>query len=163
MADSLVAGRVALREVHDEDLPIFYEQQLDPEAAAMAAFPPRDRETFMAHWARILADPTVIVRTVVADGEVAGNLVCWKHDGERKVGYWIGKPFWGRGIATRALSTFLREVTERPLHAHVARHNVASRRVLAKCGFVEAGGDEGEVVMRCDANSEIGRQANLDR
>ncbi len=156
MPDWLVGGRVALREVHDEDLPILYEQQLDPEATAMAAFPPRDRETFLAHWARILADPTVMVRAVVADDDVAGNVVCWKHDGELEVGYWIGKPFWGRGIATRALSTFLQEATERPLHAHVARHNVASRRVLAKCGFVETGGDTEDVILRLDEDVGTG-------
>jgi RimJ/RimL family protein N-acetyltransferase len=150
MADSLVGGRVELRDLQGDDLPILFEQQLDPEATAMAAFPARDRETFMAHWTKILADPSVVVRTVVADGDVAGNVVCWKHDGERDVGYWIGKAFWGRGIATRALSAFLREVKERPLHAHVARHNVASRRVLAKCGFVEASGDADELVLRLD-------------
>ena len=40
-----------------------------------------------------------------------------------------------RPIATRALAAFLRIVNERPLHAHVAKHNVASIRVLEKCGF----------------------------
>jgi len=41
----------------------------------------------------------------------------------------------GQGVATRALAAFLRVVTERPLHAHVAKHNVGSIRVLEKCGF----------------------------
>lgn len=45
-----------------------------------------------------------------------------------------GKEHWG-SVATRALAAFLRLVTERPLHAHVAQHNVGSRRVLEKCGF----------------------------
>lgn len=151
MADSLVVGPIDLRDVHDDDLPIFFEQQLDPEATAMAALPSRDREAFMSHWAKVLADPTGMVRTVVADGVVAGNIVSWVQDGERDIGYWIGKPFWGHGIATRAVSAFLHGVTERPLHAHAARHNIASRRVLAKCGFVETGGDPDEVILRLDA------------
>lgn len=41
---------ISLREVQESDLPIFFEQQLDPEAARMAAFPARDRDAFMAHW-----------------------------------------------------------------------------------------------------------------
>ena len=41
---------VTLRDVTEADLPIFYEQQLDPEATQMAAFPSRDRDAFMAHW-----------------------------------------------------------------------------------------------------------------
>ena len=150
MSHSLVAGRVELRDVRDTDLPVFYEQQLDPEATAMAAFPARDRETFMTHWSKILGDPTVAVRTIVADENVAGNVVCWEQAGNRFIGYWIGKPYWGRGIATRALAAFVLELPGRPLHAHVARHNIASRRVLAKCGFVEAGGDLDELVMRLD-------------
>jgi RimJ/RimL family protein N-acetyltransferase len=66
---------------------------------------------------------------------VAGNVLCWEQEGHREVGYWIGRAFWGKGIATRALGAFLREVTIRPLYAHAAAHNVGSIRVLEKCGF----------------------------
>ena len=41
----------------------------------------------------------------------------------------------GRGVATEALSAFLRLEPIRPLYAGVAKHNVASIRVLQKCGF----------------------------
>jgi RimJ/RimL family protein N-acetyltransferase len=51
------------------------------------------------------------------------------------VGYWIGKEYWGRGIATAALQEFLTHLKMRPLHAYVAKHNKASIRVLEKCGF----------------------------
>src|SRR5213595_3337010 len=49
---------VTLREVAQEDLPIFFEHQLDAEATRMAAFPSRDRDAFMAHWARIMSKET---------------------------------------------------------------------------------------------------------
>ena len=130
-----MANEVLLRDVTESDLPIFYEQQLDPDATAMAAFPSRDRESFMAHWAKIMADETGILKAILFDGQVAGNIVCWEQDGEREVGYWIGKQYWGNGIATRALAEFLNQVKTRPLVAHVAKHNVASRRVLEKCRF----------------------------
>ena len=128
-------NNVILRDITESDLPIFYEQQLDPDATAMAAFPSRDREAFMAHWAKIMADESVILMTILFDGQVAGNIVSWEGSGEWEVGYWIGKEYWGKGIATKALAAFLVQVKTRPLYAHVAKHNVASLRVLEKCGF----------------------------
>jgi RimJ/RimL family protein N-acetyltransferase len=97
----------------------------------------------------------VAKKTILLDGQVAGNIGSWPQDGVRLVGYWVGKEHWGRGVASRALAEFLRVVTERPLHAHVAKHNVGSIRVLEKCGFVleseasvEVGGDGvAELVM----------------
>jgi RimJ/RimL family protein N-acetyltransferase len=135
-----------LREVVEEDLPVFYEHQRDREAAAMAAFPPRERDVFMAHWAKTLANDSALTWTVVSDGAVAGNIGCWEYDGGRFVGYWIGREFWGRGLATQALAELLTVVDARPLHAHVVKSNVASIRVLEKCGFVKVGehaGDDG--------------------
>ena len=137
-----MSNEIILRDVTEADLHIFFEQQLNPEAIAMADFPPRDRESFMTHWAKIMADESVILKTILFNGQVAGNIVCWEQFGEREVGYWLGKDFWGKGIATQALSEFLKQVKTRPLVAHVAKHNVASRRVLEKCGFMFVGEDK---------------------
>jgi RimJ/RimL family protein N-acetyltransferase len=126
---------VQIRDVEDADLDTFFEQQLDPEATRMAAFPARERDAFMAHWAKIRADRTVDLRTISVGGRVAGNIVSWDQDGKREVGYWIGRPFWGRGIASSALALFLDVVAARPLYAYVAAHNAGSIRVLEKCGF----------------------------
>jgi RimJ/RimL family protein N-acetyltransferase len=128
-----------LRDVVESDLDAFFEYQREPEATRMALFPARDREAFDAHWRRVLADETVTTKTIVHEGEVAGNIGCWSQDGRRLVGYWLGSAFWGRGLATRALAELVEEVEARPLHAWVARSNVASIRVLEKCGFVVAG------------------------
>jgi RimJ/RimL family protein N-acetyltransferase len=132
---------IQLRDVIESDLPIFYEQQLDPEATRMADFPSRTRDAFLAHWTKIMADPSVQIQTILFDGEVAGNIVCFEQLGEREVGYWLGKEFWGKGVATRALEEFLKTIETRPLYAHVARYNIGSRRVLEKCGFRVAGED----------------------
>jgi len=156
-----MSNEAMLRDVTESDLPIFFEQQLEPEATAMAAFPPRDRESFMAHWAKIMADESVILKTILFNGQVAGNIVCWEQFGEREVGYWLGKEFWGKGIATKALSEFLKQVKTRPLVAHVAKQNVASRRVLEKCGFMFVGEDRyldkrgtelEEFILKLDSN-----------
>jgi RimJ/RimL family protein N-acetyltransferase len=126
---------VRLRAVEDEDIEVFFDHQVDPEAVAMAAFPGRDKDQFSAHWAKIRADGTTVLRTIVADATVAGNIVSWEQDGQRLLGYWVGREHWGRGVATKALALFVGEVSTRPLHAHVAVHNKGSMRVLEKCGF----------------------------
>jgi RimJ/RimL family protein N-acetyltransferase len=126
---------VALREVTKEDLPIFFEHQLDAEATRMAAFPSRDRDAFMAHWARIMSSETGILNTILADDTVAGNVVYWEAAGKPNIAYWLGKTHWGKGIASAALAQFLTKIEARPVYAHVAKHNFASIRVLQKCGF----------------------------
>jgi len=124
----------------------------------MAAFPSRDRAAFMAHWAKTLADDSALTMAIVAGGEVAGNIGCWEADGKRFVGYWIGREFWGRGLATQALAELLDLVEARPLYAHVVKSNVASIRVLEKNGFVEVErhtGDDGieELVLELSGES----------
>ena len=126
---------VRLRDVETADLPSFFEHQRDPESVAMVVFKSRDRPAFDEHWAKIMADETGLKKTVVVDGQVAGNVVSFLREGVREVGYWIGREYWGRGVATEALSAFLKLEQRRPLYAGVARHNVASLRVLQKCGF----------------------------
>jgi len=128
-----------LREVLEDDLPVFFEHQRDPESVEMAAFPPREREAFFEHWHRIMGDDSLVAKTIVSDDEVAGNIGSWEHDGKRLVGYWLGREFWGRGLATRALTEFVEELTVRPLYAEVAATNVGSIRVLEKCGFTVVG------------------------
>jgi RimJ/RimL family protein N-acetyltransferase len=130
-----LTAELFLRPVEAGDLETFFEHQRDPESNRMAAFPARDRAAFDAHWERILADETAVVRTIVWNGEIAGNMLSWPRSDQRLVGYWIGREYWGRGIATRALASFLDELTARPLQAHVATSNLGSIRVLEKCGF----------------------------
>ncbi|HZE29554.1 MAG TPA: GNAT family N-acetyltransferase [Gaiellaceae bacterium] len=133
-----------LRGVREDDLDALFEQQREPEANAMALFPAREREAFDAHWRRILADPSLTAKAIEVDGAVAGNVVSWKQEGRQLVGYWIGREFWGRGIATAALSELVAELG-RPLHAWVASSNAGSIRVLEKCGFVRVGEHTTEV------------------
>ncbi len=137
---------VVLRDVTDVDLPAFFEHQLDAAANQMAAFTcedPADEEGFAAHWAKIRGDDTICIRAVLFEGLVAGHIAKFERLGEPEVTYWIGRQHWGRGIATTALSQFLGEVEARPLYARAAKDNVASLRVLEKCGFVVFGEDRG--------------------
>ena len=137
---------VHLRDVADDDIAIFFEYQHDPEANRMAAFPARDPDAHLAHWRRILGDPSVLNRTILIDGNVAGSIASFEQAGRREVGYWIGRDYWGQGVATRALSAFLDLDRTRPLYAHVVTHNTGSIRVLEKNGFTRretTTGDDG--------------------
>jgi len=140
--------KIQLRDVEADDLPLFFEHQRDPIAVAMVAFRSRDRAAFDLHWAKLLADESLLKKTVTVDGEVAGNIGSWTSEDKREVGYWIDRAFWGRGVATEALTAFLRLEQTRPLYAGVAKHNLASLRVLQKCGFTATGNEpEGTHVL----------------
>ena len=82
-----------------------------------------------------MADDSVAAWTVLAGGRVAGSIVRFERDGVPEVSYWIGREYWGRGIATAALGALLQRVAVRPIQARAARDNVASLRVLEKHGF----------------------------
>ncbi|MFD0343210.1 GNAT family N-acetyltransferase [Streptomyces sp. NPDC127117] len=137
---------IHLREVRDSDLPTFREHLSDPAAQRVAAVTRDyhyDREAFDSHWTRIRSDPAVLMRTVLADGEVVGHAAVYGPPDEREVTYWIGRAHWGRGFATAALTELVDLVGTRPLYAHAAADNAGSIRVLEKCGFAVTGHGKG--------------------
>jgi RimJ/RimL family protein N-acetyltransferase len=153
-------SEVALRDVTEGDLPIFFEQQRDADANRMAAFTakdPADREAFMAKWAKILGDDSSTNRAILVGGRVAGNIGAFvaPWSGKLEVTYWIGREFWGKGIATQALAVLLSAVQARPLFARAARDNVASLRVLEKCGFTVSGYERGFANARNEDVEEV--------
>ncbi len=138
--------QIRLRKVIPADLPIFFAHQLDPEANYMAAFTakdPADRAGFETRWAKILANPGIVVRTILVDEKVAGHILKHSSFGFPEVSYWIGKEYWGMGVAAQALSLFLEEIAAGPLYGRAAADNIASIRVLQKCGFSISGREKG--------------------
>ena len=156
---------IVLRDLEDRDLDVLFEHWTDREAIRMAAFTPADpddRGAFDARWARIRRDQTNTNRVIATEGRVVGHIASFDLEGQREVTYWIGRQYWGQGIATRALTEFLTRIeTTRPLHARAASDNAGSIRVLEKCGFTRVGVDRGfahgrneeteEVILRLDA------------
>jgi len=156
--DQIMSTGITLRDVIDEDLPIFFELLADPVARHMAAFvakDPADRAAFDRHWAKIVADASVVKRTVLVDGRLAGQVLSYAEAGERLVCYWFARECWGKGVATAAMKAFLAEDRARPLHARAARDNRASIRVLEKCGFVIVGQERGFANGRGEAIDEV--------
>lgn len=137
---------ITLRAVEPSDLDEFFSHQLDPSANHMAAFSaknPSDRGVFDHHWQNILNDPTVTVRTIVADGDVVGSILAYR-DGELpEISYWIDKARWGQGITTAAVGLFLEEFTDRPLRARAVIDNTNSIRILERYGFTKVGETQG--------------------
>jgi RimJ/RimL family protein N-acetyltransferase len=144
--------------VTTDDVQLFFAHQNDPAASHMAAFTvkdPSDRDAFIARWQRILANPTIITRTILADKTVVGHVLKFEMDDKPEVSYWIDRAHWNRGIATAALRQFLTVVTVRPLYARAAYDNVASVRVLEKCGFVVSGTERGFASARGQEIEEV--------
>ncbi len=149
---------VVLRDVHEDDLPVFFQHQLDPEANRMAAFTaedPADLSAFTGRWSRILSDESITKQTITLDGKVVGHIVSFLQDGQTEVTYWIDRAHWGQGIASQALRSFLRQVTTRPLQARVAKDNIGSARVLQRCGFAITGEDSGFANGRGETVEEL--------
>jgi len=150
--------QVALRPVHDSDLPVFYRQLNDPESLRMAAFTPRDPadwDAFTARWRGLRSSADVRARTVLLDGDVVGNAAVYGAPGEREVTFWVDRAYWGRGVATAALRALLAEVPERPLYARAAADNTGSLRVLERCGFRARARERGYAQARGEEIDEV--------
>ncbi len=83
---------------------------------------------------------------VVAGGRLVGLCgIRGIEDGGATLGYWIGRPFWGRGFATEAARGVVRfafsELGLETLRASCLEHHRASRRVLEKAGFRHSGSE----------------------
>ena len=80
--------------------------------------------------------------------EFLGTVSLMPRDGERfVVGYWIGRPHWGKGYATEAVQAIVDLAFGRlgvdAVAATARVTNGSSRRVLEKCGFQFAGSGMG--------------------
>ena len=149
---------VLLRNTTESDIEIFFKNQLDEEANYMAAFTPKDptdKEAYVSKWTRLLKDPTINMKTILADGEIAGTVLKFEIDGKAEITYALGKQFWGKGIATKALQAFLPLEEKRPIFGVTAFDNYGSIKILEKCGFERIGTDRGFANARGKEIEEI--------
>lgn len=165
---------VTLRQHVEEDVSTLFGFEQDPAWGAMSMTKPRDEATFRAAWARVLGEG-LHQRAILFDGVLCGTIGClWSPatnpaaptstsdspgaagtKGKWMVGYGLGRAFWGKGIASRALTLLLAEVPQRPLFATAAASNVASIRVLEKHGFVVVARRMAAETGRCLAREEV--------
>ncbi|MFA6057429.1 MAG: GNAT family N-acetyltransferase [Taibaiella sp.] len=129
---------ITLRETEVNDLDALFTFQSDEEAGYMAAFVNenwQNKDAYLAKWKRLLADETIKIRTIVVDNKVVGSVLIWQLMGEPQISYGVGKEFWNKGIVTSALQQFLSIFPDRPLYGRAASDNVASIKIMTKCGF----------------------------
>jgi len=97
--------------------------------------------------AMLAAMPEPTHWAIEVDGHAVGGIGVSLGDGvfakKADVGYWLGEPYWGRGIMTEALGAVIPYAMDRfglcRLEAAVFAWNPASMRVLERCGFVREG------------------------
>jgi RimJ/RimL family protein N-acetyltransferase len=131
-------SQLAIRPVEAADLDAIFEQMRDPESVRMAAFThedPADRGAFDAHMSKVMSSPENRLRAIMCNSRFVGTVGSYPSDGATEVTYWIDRAYWGQGIATRAITLLLAEISVRPIRARVASDNVGSLRVLEKAGF----------------------------
>src|SRR5215831_17995767 len=134
-----MTAEATIRETLESDWPTLFEYQRDHASSQMAGVPAREWDAYIAQQRKIAADETGLHWTILYDGQIAGDLMSFLHDGRREIGYRIGQEYWDKGIATRALALFLDVERRRPLYGYVLGSNIGSQRVLEKCGFTVIG------------------------
>ena len=137
---------ITLTKTEKDDLNAFFQFQLDEEANYLAAFTakdPNDKTAYINKYSKFLTDPTINMQTIKIDEVIVGSIAKFIMEDKAGITYWIDKGFWGQGIATTALSNFLKTEQARPIYGHVAFDNYGSQKVLEKCGFVKIGNDKG--------------------
>ncbi|MGI4863079.1 MAG: GNAT family N-acetyltransferase [Janthinobacterium lividum] len=139
-------NQVTLRQTEKADLAFFFQFQLNPEAAYLAAFTPKeplDEAAYIEKYTRFLHDPVINTQTILVEETIVGSIAKFEREGDAEITYWLDSACWGKGIATAALTIFLTLETARPLFGRVAFDNVGSQKVLENCGFVKVGTDKG--------------------
>ncbi|OQP59443.1 GCN5 family acetyltransferase [Niastella vici] len=139
-------NEITLRKTEITDLDSFFIFQLDDEANYLAAFTvkdPADKAAYLQKYSKFLNEPTINMQTIIVDNSIAGSIAGFEIEGEAEITYWIDKKHWGKGIATKALTAFLKTENRRPIFARTAFDNFGSQKVLEKCNFVRIGSDKG--------------------
>jgi [ribosomal protein S5]-alanine N-acetyltransferase len=153
----LKSKRLVLRPLTQQDAPRVSALAGDWAVASMTArvpYPYSEREA--VQWIDGLGD-NEFVRGVELNGVLIGAVGYFSSSsGETEIGYWIGKPWWGRGFATEAANALVRYCfRDAGINLLECSHfvdNQASQRVIEKLGFKATG----SCLAYCEArNAEI--------
>lgn len=142
MRDAIHTERLVLRRARPDDLEALFAMMSDAETMRYWSTPPhadigRTREYLdsMIGAPADASDDFIVER----EGVAIGKLGAWRLP---EVGYLIGRPYWGQGYATEAMTAFVAHAfSHRTDHltADVDPRNTASLALLARTGFRETG------------------------
>ena len=146
---TLVTTRTTLRRLRPEDAPALARLVDDPDVARMTTsiphpFPPGAADAFIDRMRNADAAREGVFAVETEGAALSGVLGFHPNDtGVAEIGYWLGRPYWGRGLMTEAVSAALAWVGRGWGKRHVfAGHfadNPASGQVLVKAGFLYTG------------------------
>ena len=129
-----------------KDLERLFEFQKQKEGIYLAAFTasdPCDKEAYLSKFEKILKDPKIQNYTIFLNNTIVGSIAKFPLDGKIEITYWIDRDFWGKGIASESLGKLIEMESDRPIYGRVAFDNLASQKVLKKCGFIRITEDKG--------------------
>ena len=144
--------RLLLRPWLESDAGSLFKYASDPEVGPRAGWPPHKSEAESREvirtifhndttWAICLKETSEPIGAMGYMSSAGNNLP--SRDGEPLVGYWVGRPYWNRGICTEALQMMLGHIRkDTDISSLISSHfidNPASGRVMEKCGFVPTG------------------------
>jgi [ribosomal protein S5]-alanine N-acetyltransferase len=105
-------------------------------------YPPGGAASFIANSIEGRNQGTDLVFVIKHWSVIVG--ACGLHDRDKsancfELGYWVGKPYWGKGIATEAISRLMvycfKSLHLSMVYADCLERNAASKRVLEENGF----------------------------
>ena len=144
--------RITLRPWLETDAKALYKYASDPEVGPRAGWPPHISEEESLEIIRtVFNNPTTWAIVWNETGEAIGAIGYGPscdcslpaREGEPTVGYWVAKPYWGKGVCTEALRLMIAHIRETTvIRSLISGHfvdNIASGRVMEKCGFVATG------------------------
>jgi RimJ/RimL family protein N-acetyltransferase len=145
-------SRIFLRPWRDSDAAALYKYASDPEVGPRAGWPPHQSEAESLEiirtvfnndttWAIVLKETGEAIGAMGYGSSCECKLPARPH--EPTVGYWVGKPYWNKGICTEALALLIEHIrSTTDIKSLISGHfidNPASGRVMEKCGFVATG------------------------
>lgn len=142
----MIEQNITLTKTEKEDLNTLFQFQIDKEGIYLAAFTPNDpsdKKAYIEKYSQFLTVSTINMQTIRINEEIVGSISKFVMEGDNEITYWIDRKFWGQGIATRALSDFLKIELVRPIFGRVAFDNYGSQKVLEKCNFLKIDTDKG--------------------
>lgn len=150
--EAFTTKRLILREWRESDAPALYKYASDPRVGPRAGWPPHKsvkesleviRNVFSVEgmWAIELKETSEVIGCVGYLPYGSSNLTI--EEGQCEVGYWIGRPYWNKGICTEALRAVVNYCFNKKgfttLWGDYFLDNPASGKVMLNCGFVDTG------------------------
>ena len=163
-----MSNRILLRPWQDSDAPTLYQYASDPDIGSRAGWAPHQSEEESLQiirtvfrndttWAIVLKEDVSHPIGAIGYGSSCDCALPARAN-EPTVGYWIAKPFWGRGICTEALQIVIEHARRHFVHSLISGHfrdNPASGRVMEKCGFHPTGEVCFDATIPADAHRPI--------